>query len=229
MKDPATSSDPYRQATLLNLPPELRDEIHVYLLASGDLSILRSFRQLSVETLRLIYTGAILRFYVNSSEACRNIQPGEKAAERIQNLRLHWDLSDFDCHRNAHEVIEFCQKQQQKQRMTCHVILKFGAWRAALLNANDIAALRSLRVFRNVILETTVAKDSTQALSSGRLAKMRSRTLSILKVLGDVLEIALGPADHRGDADGRYLVFHPSSMSENRFHELPPSDRAYSW
>ena len=229
MKERATSSDPYSQATLLSLPPELRDEIYAYLLASGDLSIVRSSRQLSVETLRLIYTGAMLRFYVNSAEACRNIQPGENAAERIQNLRLHWHLSDFDCHRNAHDVIRFCQNKQKKTRMTCHVILKFGAWRAALLNANDIAALRNLRVFRNVILETTVVKDSTQVLSSGVLAKLRSRTLRMLKVLGDVLGIALGPADHRGDPDGRYLVFHPSSMSETLFHELPPSDRAYSW
>ena len=226
-KRPATSLFPPHQVTLFSLPPELRDEVYAYLLASGHLSILRSSRQLSVEALRLIYTGAMLRVYVNSAEACRNIQPGNKVTEKIQNLQLYWYLSDYECRRNAHQVIEFCQ-QRRENRVTCHVILKFAVFRAALLKADDITALRSLRVFQNVVLETMIA-EPTQAVSSAHFAKLRSRTLSIFKVLGDQLEMTLGPADHRGDADDQHLVFHPSSVSEEGFHKLPPSNTAYLW
>ncbi len=226
-KRPATSLNSRHQVTLLSLPTELRDEVYAYLLASGHLSILRSSRQLSVEALRLIYTGAMLRVYVNSAEACRNIQPGETVAERIQNLQLYWHLSEFECRRNANQVIEFCQ-QRRENRVTCHVVLKFDLFRAALLKANDITALRSLRVFQNVVLETMLA-DPTQAESSAHFARLRKRTSSIFKVLGDQLEITLGTGDQRGDADDRYLVFHPSSASEEDFRKLPPSDTAYSW
>ncbi len=226
-KRPAKSLDPRPQVTLLSLPLELRDEVYAYLLASGHLSILRSSRQLSVEALRHIYTKTMLRVYVNSEEACRNIQPGKRDAERVQNLQLYWHLSDHECRRNAHQVFEFCQ-QRRENRVTCHVILKFAVFRAALLKADDIIALRNLRVFQNVVLETVIA-DPTQVVSSAHLAKLRKRTLSIFKVLGDQLEITLGPGDLRGDADDRHLVFHPSSVSKEDFHKLPPSDTAYSW
>lgn len=170
---PATSSNPHDQATLLSLPREMRNEIYAYLLASGHLAILRSSRQLSVEALELIYTKAIFRVFVNSRQACHNYQPGVKVAEKIQNLQLDWHLSDFICQRNANEVIDFCQKQQQMLK-TCHVILRFGTWQAALLTANDITALRNLRVLRQVVLETMIV-GSTQPTPKWHLAQIQSR------------------------------------------------------
>lgn len=212
---------------LLSLPRELRDEIYGYLLASGHLQVLRTSRQLSQEALESLYPKAIFRMYVNSADGSRNIKPSEIVADQIQNIKLQWDLSDHNCSRNAHELIDFCHKQEE-MRMTCHVILLLGVRRAALLNANDISALRSLRVFRNVVLETII-KDSTQQIPSGRRAKLRSRILSMFRVLSDELGLTLGPADHRGDVDARHLVFHPPKMLETRFDELPPSNTAYSW
>lgn len=212
---------------LLSLPRELRDEIYGYLLASGHLQVLRTSRQLSQEALESLYPKAIFRMYVNSTDGSRNIKPSENVADQIQNIKLQWDLSDHDCSRNAHELIDFCHKQGE-MRMTYHVILLFGVRRAALLNANDISALRSSRVFRNVVLETII-KDSTQEIPSGRRAKLRSRILSMFRVLSDELGLTLGPADHRGDVDARHLVFHPPKMLGTRFDELPPSNTAYSW
>ena len=85
---PAISSGPHSHATLLDPPREMRNEIYVYLLASGHLSILRTSRQLSVEALELIYKEAIFRVFVNSAQACRNVHPRAKSARKIQNLQL---------------------------------------------------------------------------------------------------------------------------------------------
>lgn len=224
---PTTSSNFHNQATLLSLPREMRNEIYAYLLASGHLTILRSSRQLSVEALELIYTKAIFRMLVNSRQACHNNLPGVKISEKIQNLQLDWHLSDFICQRNANEVIDFCKKQQQMLR-TCHVTLRFGRWQAALLTADDIAALRSLRVFRRVVLETMIA-GSTQPTPKWHLAQVKSRILSMFKTLNDQLRLALGPAEQMGDVDARCLVFRPSRMSETWFQELPRSTTAYGW
>ena len=209
---------------LLKLPRELREEIYSYLLHSGDLAILRVSRQVSLEALDRIYTEGLFRFYVNSAEAYRNVQPHDFIANRIQNVLLYWDLSNFDCQRNSHELIPFCQKRGVT-RNTCHVILDADALRAALLNASDISALYNLRAFRTVILETKI-KTSTKGITSARLAKSRCRTLSMIRVLGDQLRLALGPADQRGDSHARRLVFHPASMWGG---EIPPSKTAYSW
>ena len=212
---------------LLKLPRELRDEIYGYLLPSGHLTILRVSRQASLEALDRIYAKASFRFYVNSVEACRNIQPQENIARKIQNLELYWDLSDFNCQRNSHELITFCQIQGVT-RNTCHVIMKGDTLRAALLNADDISALQSLRVFRTVILEIRI-KESTQAITSRHLANFRRRAFRMFRMLGDELKLALGPAEKMGDADARRLVFHPASMWGSQFSELPPSKTAYSW
>lgn len=224
---PANLFNPCSHFMLLELPQELRDEIYGYLVHSGDLAILQVSRQTTSEVLHRIYTKASFRFYVNSAEACRNVQPQENVALKIQNLELQWDLSNFDCQRNSHELITFCQKRGVT-RNTCHIVLIADISRAALLNANDISALRNLRVFRTVTLETRI-KDSTQAITSARLAKFRYRVLSMFRALGDKLKLTLGPADQRGDADARQLVFRPASMEGSQFGELPPSKTAYSW
>ena len=212
---------------LLKLPRELREEIYSYLLHCGDLAILRVSRQASLEALDRIYTEGLFRFYVNSAEAYRNVQLQDCIANRIQNVLLYWDLSNFDCQRNSHELIPFCQKQGVT-RSTCHVILDADRLRAALLNASDISALYNLRAFRTVILETRI-KSSTIGISSARLAKFRCRTLSMIRVLGDQLRLALGPAVQGGDVDARRLVFKPGSLWGSQFGEIPPSKTAYSW
>lgn len=204
----AFGEDPHGQGTLRCLPRELRNEIYKYLLSSGELSILRTSHQLSLEALELLYTHGIFRMYVNSGKASRNIQPEDYIVRNIRNLELRWDLSDCECERNSRKVLDFCWIQQEA-RMVCHVILEFGALRAALLTAFDIFALQNLRVFRKVLLETAV-EDSTAAIGSGRLARGQQRTLSILNVLTDELRLELGPADQRGDADEKHLVFQPS-------------------
>lgn len=77
-----TGLDSHHQATLLGLPQELRDEIYFHLLASADLSILRSSHQISLEALEFLYTKATFRQYVNSAETHRNVQPSDKVAEK---------------------------------------------------------------------------------------------------------------------------------------------------
>lgn len=224
---PAICSNPHNQATLLGLPREMRNEIYTYLLASGHLSILRSCRQLSEEALELIYKEAIFRVSVNSAQSCHNVQPGVEDTEKIQNLQLDWQLSDFDCERNASEVIDFCQRQQQLLK-TCHVILRFGPWRFALLSANDITALKSLRVFRNVIIEPVV-NDSAEIIPDGLLPELQSRSFSMLTVLDNELQRVLGPAEYKGGASASCLVFHPSRMSVHRLQELPLSNTDYGF
>lgn len=223
-----TRGDYHKEGTLLSLPRELRDKIYGYLLASGDLQILRTSHQLSQEALESLYRKAVFRMYVNSADGSRNIKPSGNAADQIQNMKLQWDMSNFTCSRNACEVIDFCQKRQLT-RKTCHVTLRLGLQRAALLSANDISALRNLRIFQKVVVKTMMRQDSTYATSSDRLARLRSRVLSMFRVLSDELGLALGPADQNGDADTRYLVFHPSRMVERRFDELPSSNTAFSW
>ena len=129
---PANLFNPCSHSMLLKLPQELRDEIYGYLLHSGDLAILQVSRQTTSEVLYRIYTKASFRFYVNSAKACRNVQPQENVAQKIQNLELQWDLSNFDCRRNSHKLITFCQKQGVT-RNTCHIVLIADISRAALL------------------------------------------------------------------------------------------------
>lgn len=214
----ATRANHYNGGTLFSLSRELRDEIYDYLLASGHLQILRTSRPLSQEALESLYRKAIFRLYVNSAHQSRNIWPSGNVAGQIQNIEVQWEMSDFNCSRNAHEVIDFCQNSQAA-RGTCHIILKFNTWRATLLNATDIFALRNLRVFQKVCFKSMM-KDST---------KLRGRILKIFKMLSNELGLALGPADNREDVDAQYLVFHPSSISENRFDKLSVSKTAYSW
>lgn len=223
----ATRGDPRNQDTLLRLPRELRDEIYDYLLASGHFQILTTSRQLSQEAVESLYREAVYRMYVNSADGHRNIKPSEEVAHQIQNLNLQWDMSNFDCSRNACDIIDFCQKRPATRR-TCHVMLEFDAHRAALLNATDISALRSLRIFQKVVFTTTMTS-STWVTSGARLARLRRRIPGMFRTLSDELGLALGPADQRGDADIRCLVFHPSKMLEKRFDELPPSNRSYGW
>lgn len=226
-RESATSSNPHNEATLLGLPREMRNEIYAYLLASGHLSILRASRQLSLEALELIYKEATFRLFVNSAQARHNVHPRVEVTGKIQTLQLIWHLADYDCQRNASEVMDFCGKQVET-RMTCRVILKFGARRAALLNANDITALRSLRTFRHVVIET-MDEDSMQAIPCSPFSILQCRILCMFSVLSEELRLALGPAEHRKDTGAHYLVFHPSRMSGNRFQELPQSTTAYSW
>ena len=222
-----TRADHRGQGTLFRLPRELRDEIYDYLLASGDLQILRTSRPLSQEALRSLYRKAVFKVHMNSTNSFRNVKPSKNVVDKIQNIKIQWDLSDFSSSHNAFEIIVLFHGYQVA-RGTCHVLLRFDAWRAALLRPADIHALRILRVFRTVMLEVKI-KDSTSAISSDRLDKLRSRTLSVFRVLSDELRAALGSADQREDADARYLVFRPSEMLGNRFSELPLSNTAYGW
>ena len=206
------------QGTLFTLPPELRDEIYGYLLSSGDLSILRTSHQLSLEALRLIYEKGVLRIHVNSAQASRNIQLRDDVIQKFKNLELHWDLSDFD----TREILDIC-RNQQAVRMACHVILETDACGMIILTTQNLSALRNLRVFRIVVLKTLL-KEPSRTMSSLRLALLTSRNLEILKMLGKRLGQALGPADQKGNVDAPYLVFHPSRMLGERNNELPPSE-----
>ena len=64
-------------------------------------------------------------------------------------------------------------------------------------------------------------------MSSLRLARLTSQNPQILKMMDEMLGLALGLADQKGNLDAPYLVFHPPRMLEKRHNELPSSDKIY--
>ena len=90
----ATRSAPHGLSTLLSLPRELRDEIYNYLLASGQLQILRTSRLLGQKAQEILYNKVTLRIRGNSVYYFRNIKSIENVTDRIQDVQLEWDLGD---------------------------------------------------------------------------------------------------------------------------------------
>ena len=220
---------PHGLGTLPSLPRELRDEICNYLLASGQLQILRTSRLLDQEAQEIRYGKVVVRMRGNSVYYFRNIKSSENVTDRIQDVQLEWDLGDPVSPRNVHKLIDMSSKVQATPN-TCHVILKLSWFRPALLDDSDIHALKSLRLFKNVVLEAK-SKQSTRCISRDCRAVLGDRIIGMLERLMNILDPALGSAEYEGDADAdaHLLFFQPSTICRGSFSELPYSNIPYSW
>ena len=194
---------------LCGLPGEVRNEIYRYLISCGDLSLMRTNRQIYTEMMGLVLSSTPYRLYVNyplEARYPRRLSSG-RIAEGIQNVEIHWRFQRYRRFLKCGGSVWALQLDPLVSRKRCVVYFERTIYMASWIKARDLTALGELAVFSEVIFRVTW-KEGVEIKST---AEVEDRyAIPVLRNLGKGMKLVLGVGLERKDEEGRFLRFGPS-------------------
>ena len=201
---------------LMSLPREIRDKIYAYLLRAGDLSIMRTSKQLSHEAKESLYREGVYRVKLGFESGGDVGSFLRKELGKIQNYDIRVNFG-HGCFLDSHDFFRifkhFAGHAETHSRLECHVRIEYDPFGPELWinDSRKVAAgIACLATFKKVV----VVPLPLQSVRRGPpvLRGMKAETWSSLRKR---LESELGPSKVIGGTHGvdEEWMFRPVASS----------------
>ena len=227
---------------LLNLPPELRLLIYEPLIATGDLSVMRTNKLVYEEVAKVMKKNGVLRMnfgYTDRTSLASFPITGSldligaltiQATPTIQQVEMrfhmgavHRNYSSFDVYANL--IKSFGGRCIARRSCTIFLDLGILDW---VPNKLDFAvgtawqAVLTLTGFSTLVLKIRRDEDPRFTRSTAQMKDSFNYSLIMrdYKTVREILETTLGPAVQDKSLRGHYLEFHPSNYKPEGNAEL---------
>jgi len=228
-------SSPNTPFQLLSLPQELVDKIYYYILANGDLGILRASRQVNEQAANIHYATAIFKIVMLKGDQDFGTQrlPCNKhfnydLIDQIQNLEIHTYLVSktlFESPPRLEPIASFTKSGIH--RKTCRIIYReLEAYVCLGRPVGLLNVFKSFLEFETVAVIEKIAKQYRTDLSPPEKwnkfdirvdpERTKSRISKFYGMVQEELEQALGPAVAVECEDVpwmHYIEFHPRAYN----------------
>ena len=223
-----THEDTHDDAGLLKLPGEVRNEIYGHLVSCGDLSLMRTNRQIYTEMMGLVLSSTPYRLYVNYPLEARYPRrlPDGKIGEGIQNVEIHWRFQRYRRFLKCGGSVWVLQLDPLVSRKRCVVYFERTIYMASWIKARDLTALGELAVFSEVIFRVTW-KEGVEIKSTAEVEDRYG--IWVLRNLGKGMELVLGVGLEGKDEEGRFLRFGPSGKERSDGSGVEQRKRLRNW
>ncbi len=218
---------PIKEFAFLKLPPEIRNMIYSSILSTGQLSILRTCREVNMEAQSMIYREGVCRRNAGNTPTYYN----PSSRPKIQNFEVRCDIDSHGSHPTTMQTSRgiwpstywtfrpassFGRADVRRNQMT--IELDFGAGSSPSEDIGFILRLldrpESFVGFRVLVVRFLNMPSRWSTADKGAIGS----------AVKNILEPSLGTAvDYEGNGNhGRCIVFHPWSNAGYQSHTLEP-------